>query len=131
MLRSHSWTISGNILLPSPAPIPSHFYLFTCNLQPTRPNGALLFCFIFLCQLLLDTNLIFSFIRTLQVGNGPHRFTYDHVFGGDFGQEPETLYGRCVAPLVDGLFKGYNATVSDLMNVFLFSILNLHLVTYS
>lgn len=46
-----------------------------------------------------------------QVGSGPHRFTYDHVFGGDFGQEPESLYGRCVAPLVDGLFKGYNATV--------------------
>ena len=46
-----------------------------------------------------------------QVGSGPHRFTYDNVFGGDNGRDPNTLYTSCVAPLVDGLFNGYNATV--------------------
>jgi hypothetical protein len=46
-----------------------------------------------------------------QVGHGAHRFTYDRVFGGDAGDDPAALYGLCVAPLVDGLFKGYNATV--------------------
>ena len=49
----------------------------------------------------------------LQIGSGPHSFTYDSVFGGDCGQEPAQLYHRTVAPLVDGLFKGYNATVSS------------------
>lgn len=37
--------------------------------------------------------------------------TQDHVFGGDFGHLPGQLYPKCVAPLVDGLFKGYNATI--------------------
>lgn len=47
-----------------------------------------------------------------QVGHGAHLFRYDHVFGDAFGAEPAAaLYGRCVAPLVDGLLKGYNATV--------------------
>ena len=46
----------------------------------------------------------------LQVGQGPHMFTYDHVFG-EGGQEPALLFDKCVAPLVDGLFRGYNATV--------------------
>jgi hypothetical protein len=45
-----------------------------------------------------------------QVSTGHHEFTYDHVFGGD-GAHPETLYSKCVAPLVDGLFRGYNATI--------------------
>lgn len=48
-----------------------------------------------------------------QVGQGQHRFTYDHVFG-EGGEDPSRLYGTCVLPLVDGLFKGYNATVSHL-----------------
>ena len=47
----------------------------------------------------------------MQVFTGHHEFTYDHVFGGESGAEPDLLYSRCVAPLVDGLFKGYNATV--------------------
>jgi hypothetical protein len=48
----------------------------------------------------------------MQVGHGAHLFRYDHVFGDAFGAEPAAaLYGRCVAPLVDGLLKGYNATV--------------------
>ncbi|KAI8464754.1 MAG: hypothetical protein J3K34DRAFT_525930 [Monoraphidium minutum] len=38
-------------------------------------------------------------------------FTYDHVFGGDCGEDLPHLYPKCVAPLLDGLFKGYNATV--------------------
>ena len=38
-------------------------------------------------------------------------YTYDHVFGGDHGSDPGVLYDRCVAPLVQGLFRGYNATV--------------------
>lgn len=41
---------------------------------------------------------------------GEHSFRYDHVFG-DYGQPPAALYDTCVQPLVDGLFKGYNATV--------------------
>ncbi|GLC45179.1 hypothetical protein PLESTB_000427200 [Pleodorina starrii] len=45
-----------------------------------------------------------------QVLTGQHTFTYDHVFG-DGGTAPDQLYSRCIAPLVDGLFKGYNATV--------------------
>ncbi|KAG2494778.1 hypothetical protein HYH03_007022 [Edaphochlamys debaryana] len=45
-----------------------------------------------------------------QVTTGQHTFTYDHVYG-EGGTNPDLLYSRCVAPLVDGLFKGYNATV--------------------
>ncbi|KAK9792731.1 hypothetical protein WJX73_010908 [Symbiochloris irregularis] len=37
-------------------------------------------------------------------------FLYDHVYGWN-GTGPERLYDQCVQPLVDGLFKGYNATV--------------------
>lgn len=47
----------------------------------------------------------------VQVFTGHHEFTYDHVFGGPDGAEPDQLYPKCVAPLVDGLFRGYNATV--------------------
>ncbi|GIM16243.1 hypothetical protein Vretimale_18832, partial [Volvox reticuliferus] len=45
-----------------------------------------------------------------QISTGQHTFTYDHVFG-EGGTGPDQLYARCIAPLVDGLFKGYNATV--------------------
>lgn len=41
---------------------------------------------------------------------GANSYTYDYVFGGG-GQGPDQLYDSCVLPLVDGLFKGYNATV--------------------
>lgn len=37
-----------------------------------------------------------------------HRFTFDHVFGGQGGRDPSQLYSECVHPLVLGLFKGYN-----------------------
>ncbi len=41
---------------------------------------------------------------------GSNSFTYDSVFGGT-GLPPGRLYETCVLPLVQGLFKGYNATV--------------------
>jgi len=46
-----------------------------------------------------------------EVVAGPNNsFSYDHVFGG-LGKRSDLLYDECVAPLVDGLFSGYNATV--------------------
>ena len=46
------------------------------------------------------------------MGHGAHLFTYDHVFcDRGIAEPPAALYDRCVAPLVDGLFRGYNATV--------------------
>ncbi|KAI3460205.1 hypothetical protein Pfo_016868 [Paulownia fortunei] len=45
-----------------------------------------------------------------QVQIGTHSFTFDHVYGST--ASPSTaMYEECVAPLVDGLFQGYNATV--------------------
>ncbi|KAJ4714826.1 Kinesin-like protein [Melia azedarach] len=45
-----------------------------------------------------------------QVQIGTHSFTFDHVYGN--GGSPSTaMFEECVAPLVDGLFQGYNATV--------------------
>ncbi|GFP83474.1 chromosome-associated kinesin kif4 [Phtheirospermum japonicum] len=45
-----------------------------------------------------------------QVQIGSHSFTFDHVYGNN--ASPLTaMYEECVAPLVDGLFQGYNATV--------------------
>lgn len=41
---------------------------------------------------------------------GSHSFTFDHVFGST-GTPLSTIFDRCVAPLVEGLFHGYNATV--------------------
>ncbi|VFQ86841.1 unnamed protein product [Cuscuta campestris] len=45
-----------------------------------------------------------------QVAIGSHSFTFDHVYGS-MGSTPSSMYEECVAPLVDGLFQGYNATV--------------------
>ncbi|XP_017431173.2 kinesin-like protein KIN-4C [Vigna angularis] len=45
-----------------------------------------------------------------QVQIGSHAFTYDHVYGSS-GSPSATIYNDCVAPLVDALFHGYNATV--------------------
>ncbi|KAE8693325.1 Kinesin-like protein BC2 [Hibiscus syriacus] len=44
-----------------------------------------------------------------QVQIGTHSFTFDHVYGN--GASPTSMFEECVAPLVDGLFQGYNATV--------------------
>ncbi|KXZ43975.1 hypothetical protein GPECTOR_76g796 [Gonium pectorale] len=49
-------------------------------------------------------------MRRETITSGQHTFTYDHVFG-EGGTAPDLLYSTCIAPLVDGLFKGYNATV--------------------
>lgn len=45
-----------------------------------------------------------------QVQIGSHAFTYDYVYGSG-GSPSSAIYDDCVAPLVDALFKGYNATV--------------------
>ncbi|KAJ0984358.1 hypothetical protein J5N97_002714 [Dioscorea zingiberensis] len=47
---------------------------------------------------------------TPQVQIGSHSFTFDHVYGST-GSPSSAMFGECVAPLVDGLFQGYNATV--------------------
>ncbi|KAL0890503.1 hypothetical protein Bca101_014486 [Brassica carinata] len=45
-----------------------------------------------------------------QVHIGSHTFTYDFVFGNS-GLPCLEIYNHCCSPLVDALFKGYNATV--------------------
>ncbi|CAL0312843.1 unnamed protein product [Lupinus luteus] len=45
-----------------------------------------------------------------QVQVGSHSFTFDHVYGNG-GSPSANIFEECVAPLVDGLFQGYNATV--------------------
>ncbi|KGN60259.1 kinesin-like protein KIN-4C [Cucumis sativus] len=45
-----------------------------------------------------------------QVQIGSHIFTYDNVYGSA-GSPSYGLYDDCVAPLVEALFQGYNATV--------------------
>ncbi|KAH0939915.1 hypothetical protein HID58_007376 [Brassica napus] len=45
-----------------------------------------------------------------QVQIGSHSFTFDHVYGSS-GSPSTDMYEQCAAPLVDGLFQGYNATV--------------------
>lgn len=46
----------------------------------------------------------------IQVQIGSHSFTFDHVYGST-GTPSTEMYQECAAPLVDGLFQGYNATV--------------------
>ncbi|KAK7386413.1 hypothetical protein VNO78_26631 [Psophocarpus tetragonolobus] len=45
-----------------------------------------------------------------QVQIGSHSFTFDYVYGNG-GSPSVHMFEECVAPLVDGLFQGYNATV--------------------
>ncbi|KAJ7958190.1 Kinesin-like protein [Quillaja saponaria] len=45
-----------------------------------------------------------------QVQIGTHSFTFDHVYGST-GSPSSVMFEECIAPLVDGLFQGYNATV--------------------
>ena len=49
-------------------------------------------------------------VTILQVQIGTHSFTFDHVYGST-GSSPSSMFEECIAPLVDGLFQGYNATV--------------------
>eukprot|EP00656_Telonema_subtile_P014951 TRINITY_DN17747_c0_g1_i1.p1 TRINITY_DN17747_c0_g1~~TRINITY_DN17747_c0_g1_i1.p1 ORF type:complete len:131 (-),score=29.06 TRINITY_DN17747_c0_g1_i1:6-398(-) len=41
--------------------------------------------------------------------NGSHAFTYDYVFSPAAKQEE--MFEKCVAPLIEGCFNGYNATI--------------------
>ncbi|KAG0613527.1 hypothetical protein M758_6G110100 [Ceratodon purpureus] len=45
-----------------------------------------------------------------QVQIGHHSFTFDYVFGSSATPLP-AIFDKCVKPLVEGLFHGYNATV--------------------
>eukprot|EP00803_Ostreobium_quekettii_P004619 evm.model.scf_3423.1 EVM.evm.TU.scf_3423.1 scf_3423:4192-12887(+) len=38
-------------------------------------------------------------------------FTFDRVYGSCGAEDSSMMFNQCVYPLVDGLFKGYNATV--------------------
>uniref|UniRef100_A0A516IJE7 Kinesin motor domain-containing protein n=1 Tax=Turnera subulata TaxID=218843 RepID=A0A516IJE7_9ROSI len=49
--------------------------------------------------------------RKPQVQIGAHSFTFDHVYGNAGGSPPGIMFEECVAPLVEGLFQGYNGTV--------------------
>ena len=49
-------------------------------------------------------------VTILQVQIGTHSFTFDHVYGST-GSSPSSMFEECIAPLVEGLFQGYNATV--------------------
>lgn len=51
--------------------------------------------------------LVFT-VEQAQIGT--HSFTFDHVYGSS-GSPSSSMFEECVAPLVDGLFQGYNATV--------------------
>lgn len=46
----------------------------------------------------------------MQVQIGSHSFTFDHVYGSTCSPS-SAMFDECVAPLVDGLLEGYNATV--------------------
>lgn len=55
--------------------------------------------------------LISMLIATmLQVQIGTHSFTFDNVYGST-GSPSSAMFEERIAPLVDGLFHGYNATV--------------------
>ncbi|CAM6029514.1 unnamed protein product [Sphagnum balticum] len=45
-----------------------------------------------------------------QVQIGHHSFTFDYVFGSS-ALPLDSIFDKCVKPLVEGLFHGYNATV--------------------
>nr|AMS24211.1 kinesin 4-Ib protein [Marsilea vestita] len=45
-----------------------------------------------------------------QIQLGSNFFTFDHVYGST-GSRTTDIFDECVAPLIDGLFQGYNATV--------------------
>ena len=62
---------------------------------------------IFLCSWLLRI-LLWYFNDQVQIGS--HAFTFDYVYGNG-GSPSVDMFEECVAPLVEGLFQGYNATV--------------------
>ncbi|KAK4757935.1 hypothetical protein SAY87_019236 [Trapa incisa] len=56
------------------------------------------------------TDCITVIPREPQVRIGSHVFTYDYVYGNK-GTPSSSIFDDCVAPLVEALFHGYNATV--------------------
>lgn len=64
------------------------------------------FC-VYMCLRVCFLMLVFTM---LQVQIGTHSFTFDHVYGST-GSPSSAMFDECIAPLVDGLFQGYNATV--------------------
>ncbi|XP_044510244.1 kinesin-like protein KIN-4C [Mangifera indica] len=56
------------------------------------------------------TDCITVFPGEPQIQIGSHTFTYDYVYGSTAAPSVK-IYDDCVAPLVDALFHGYNATV--------------------
>ena len=54
---------------------------------------------------------------------GTHSFTFDHVYGNG-GTPSSSMFEECVAPLVDGLFQGYNATVLAYGQVIFFLVMD-------
>ncbi|XP_017219919.1 kinesin-like protein KIN-4A isoform X2 [Daucus carota subsp. sativus] len=45
-----------------------------------------------------------------QLHIGTRSFTFDYIYG-EKGSPPASMFKDCIAPLVDGLFQGYNGTV--------------------
>lgn len=70
------------------------------NIRPLITSELLLGC----------TDCISTVPGEPQVQIGSHSFTYDYVYGSS-APPCSALYDDCVAPLVDALFHGYNATV--------------------
>lgn len=62
---------------------------------------------VYMCMRVCFLMLVFTM---LQVQIGTHSFTFDHVYGST-GSPSSAMFDECIAPLVDGLFQGYNATV--------------------
>lgn len=58
--------------------------------------------------ILRNVNMYLYLIDQVQIGS--HSFTFDHVYGNG-GSPSSEMFEECVAPLVDGLFQGFNATV--------------------
>lgn len=83
--------------------------MLTCATDQIWTHGA------YLC-------LIYVLIVTMvQVQIGTHSFTFDNVYGST-GSPSSAMFEECVAPLVDGLFHGYNATVLAYGQVLIFSM---------
>ncbi|XP_019417763.1 PREDICTED: kinesin-like protein KIN-4C isoform X3 [Lupinus angustifolius] len=70
------------------------------NIRPLITSELLLGC----------TDCISVVTGEPQVQIGSHTFTYDYVYGST-GPPSSAIYEDCVAPLIDALFNGYNATV--------------------
>ncbi|XP_010558774.1 PREDICTED: kinesin-like protein KIN-4B isoform X2 [Tarenaya hassleriana] len=61
-------------------------------------------------RLIFISLLVFVIPWWQAVQIGSHSFTFDLVYGSS-GSPSSSMFEECIAPLVDGLFHGYNATV--------------------